>query len=889
MRKNTGKVLSMILAMAMVVSSFSATFVSASTQEVVGTDARVNTVDSGASDDYDVVSDRYEDLTLIEDLDDAYEVQTLDREDLDDVEYVSFTKVSGDSLVKVQRQDDDTKDLVLKKNASGTETIRINYKGTYTDDETDREVTARGSIEVDITANVEGTIVLAPVGSYSETPDDVELAAVNDSGFELALYMARHEEGETPSPVGNWELVKAYQDEDFDSVEGDADYYTNGYFDISSDKNFTKSQDEVNEDISRAEDEAAEDETPGDVINPSDEITRYDADERIFYFGLKHEDEEGGNYYAKTFSTRLEVYAPKVSFDTDGARTPDWDETEKGDRIRVDIGVGRKWRQNGSTEISKLGARTLVSLYGSQNFEDEKYSDIEDDAKIVTGFEIIMDSGSLNVSGGSLESIEGAETVTIENANISGDVKASGSITVGEGARVGGAVKDADQVEIQDGATVGSVDNDSSANENTVTLDGAVVSGNITTDVFTANDNDEYNNSVDGDIKADEFTVEAIDGSFNVDGAMIAASDTAEYTFEGDNIAIGSIDGDYYNPSVTFDDSTVTLAVTNMNSFNTTVVLTNESDVTINGSARLGSVEVEEDSFLRFTADATIDELSGDGMVVAQAGQFHIKGGMADVSLKLNGLAIGSTAFTADTDAVDEYDFNAVGYSLVKEAASSTVDRFVVDAVSFAGLAFDKEFVTIAQGYSDTITLAAYPTGTNAPADARVMWELDGNDDAFNVVVDPNTNVATINVTAYNADDNTANNATIRAYLVDEDGYELEGYVAATCKVTAVAQPEVRGTLRADTTSYTLPVGGIYDIQFSVTGVDATPVVTDSRTGSVFQLTNLGGNKYRVTGVNEGTAYVVATVGDTRVSVAITVDNDATQGGEKGNNVSEIR
>ena len=42
MRKNTGKVLSMILAMAMVVSSFSATFVSASTQEVVGNNARVD-------------------------------------------------------------------------------------------------------------------------------------------------------------------------------------------------------------------------------------------------------------------------------------------------------------------------------------------------------------------------------------------------------------------------------------------------------------------------------------------------------------------------------------------------------------------------------------------------------------------------------------------------------------------------------------------------------------------------------------------------------------------------------------------------------------------------------------------------------------------------------
>ena len=134
MRKNTGKVLSMILAMAMVVSSFSATFVSASTQDVVGNDARVDTkgtFDSGntaeGDDEYHVVSDRYEDLVLISDLDNAYNVQTMDREDLDDVEYVSFTKVSGDSLVKVARSesDDDQRDLLLKKNASGTETSAL--------------------------------------------------------------------------------------------------------------------------------------------------------------------------------------------------------------------------------------------------------------------------------------------------------------------------------------------------------------------------------------------------------------------------------------------------------------------------------------------------------------------------------------------------------------------------------------------------------------------------------------------------------------------------------------------------------------------------------------------------------------------------------------------
>ena len=139
---------------------------------------------------------------------------------------------------------------------------------------------------------------------------------------------------------------------------------------------------------------------------------------------------------------------------------------------------------------------------------------------------------------------------------------------------------------------------------------------------------------------------------------MFARTDAAEYNFEGDNIAIGSIDGDYRDPVVTFDDSTVTIAVTNTNSFNTAFSLTNESDVTISGSARIGSVEVEEDSILRFAADAIVDEASGDGMIVANAGQFHVKSGLADVQLKLNNLAVGATAFTADVDAVDESDFN---------------------------------------------------------------------------------------------------------------------------------------------------------------------------------------------------------------------------------------
>lgn len=590
MRKNTGKVLSMILAMAMVVSSFSATFVSASTQEVVGNDARVNTGKTSATDDYDVVSDKYDDLILIEDLDNAYEVQTLDREDLDDVEYVSFSKVSGDSLVKVVKDEDDSdkRNLMLKKNASGTETIRINYKGTYTDDETDREVTARGSIEVDITANVEGTVVLAPVGTYGGSegsPDDVELAAVNDSGFQLALYMASHDSDRYASEDNSkWDIVEAYRDDDVED-----DDYTDGYFDISSDKNFVTDNDADYDDKS---DWAATDGSTTSYVG------------NIFNFVLKHDDEEGGNYYAKTFSTKLEVYSPKVEVDeADGPSVvyEDTDKTivKKGERIRADIGVGKKWKveKDGHAEISKLGARTLLALdNATTDFEDEKYSDIEKDAKIVTGFEIVMDSGTVAVNGGSIDSIDGAYNVTIENATVNGDVVANAGegseVTVGEGAKVNGTVKDALTIDLQDGASVNAIDESGAA----VTMDGASVSGDVTAKSLTANDNDEYNNSIGGDVEIEEASIEATDGSFNIGGALIAATDTAEFNFEGDNISIGSIDADYFNPTLNFDDATITLAITNMNGFNTILSLTNESDVTINGSARLGSIEVEEDS-----------------------------------------------------------------------------------------------------------------------------------------------------------------------------------------------------------------------------------------------------------------------------------------------------
>jgi hypothetical protein len=103
----------------------------------------------------------------------------------------------------------------------------------------------------------------------------------------------------------------------------------------------------------------------------------------------------------------------------------------------------------------------------------------------------------------------------------------------------------------------------------------------------------------------------------------------------------------------------------------------------------------------------------------------------------------------------------------------------------------------------------------------------------------------------------------------------------------AVTVAKVNGTLKADTTSYTMAPGNIYDVKFSVTGTTATPVVTCN--GKVVSVAPRGNGVYRITGVTPGTAYVQATVGATHVTVTVKVVAGAAASGVKGNNVSVLR
>ena len=631
MKKNTGKVLSLVLAMAMVVTSFSATFVSASTLEVAGTKARVSAIDG--NNKFKVVSDKYDDLVLIDDIDNAFNVLTQDRESVDDVEYVSFSKKSGDSLVKVTKDptDKDKKNLYLRKGASGKETIVVTMKGTYTDDDTDKEVSVRGTIEVEITAYEEGEVILAPYGGDTITgkhPDALKTAAVNDSAMEIALYVAEHsDDNGTP-------LWTAYAPIEDDSMDDNLD----NLFKTSSSKVFAVDPDDVADEDNHVDAISAVD---GKKIvltmiktdaEGKDDSSTADVDER--------------NYYAKVATTKIEMYAPKVTVnEADGVTVG----VEKGDKIKETVGVGKKWRVGegdiSGSVIDKIGARTVI---GSNPDPDDKYSDVQNDVKIVTGYEIIA-NGALSVNGGNIGNITGDGNVTVENATV-GDIDTGDTYDISISNATVGTVKTGKDLDMDEGAKAEAI-NDVVGN---VQIEGATVTGNVVAggDV-TITGTEDNKASVGGDVKfKGALDVTADDGAVEIKGALMAnGDDVSGMNLSGNMLSVGSINADYRDVTVEFSEYKGAVAFTNVAA--ATVNLIDESNVTVNNESKLilASLDIEDGSTFTVTGEAKITDISGEGMLAVNSDKLYVNGGMDSVQFKLlDSPANGKVAFRAETD-----------------------------------------------------------------------------------------------------------------------------------------------------------------------------------------------------------------------------------------------
>lgn len=218
-------------------------------------------------------------------------------------------------------------------------------------------------------------------------------------------------------------------------------------------------------------------------------------------------------------------------------------------------------------------------------------------------------------------------------------------------------------------------------------------------------------------------------------------------------------------------------------------------------------------------------------------------------------------------------DNQATITATVVDADGNTYDDYVAATTKVTGTALPTSTVTLD-------TTKPVTVGTNAV----YQYIAKSSTGAVMSAASSDTQIATVEL--FNA-------ADPRGYK-----FQVKGVAEGTATITttdangAVATltvnvVKVDGTLRADTTTYTFAPGKVYDVKFSTTGTTAVPVVTVN--GKVVSIAPRGNGVYRVTAQNPGTAFVVATVGNTHVSVKFVVANGAASVGVKGNNVSTLK
>ena len=198
------------------------------------------------------------------------------------------------------------------------------------------------------------------------------------------------------------------------------------------------------------------------------------------------------------------------------------------------------------------------------------------------------------------------------------------------------------------------------------------------------------------------------------------------------------------------------------------------------------------------------------------------------------------------------------------------------------------------------------PDQSNVKLDTQVVYMINevslydflvtGNNDTDNITVtSSDESVAT--VALQDAADTRGAKYRVTTHGTGEATITV-GYNGETATMKVVVYPK-GGSITLDTVNYKMAPGNIYDIGVTVTDGNGTALsgeqvqqmvangelrVTDSRTGSIVDLTQLPNGNFRVTGKNAGTCYITYEViqdgvAVTHASVKVDVAAGTTQGG----------
>ena len=430
----------------------------------------------------------------------------------------------------------------------------------------------------------------------------------------------------------------------------------------------------------------------------------------------------------------------------------------------------------GNVTIDKDGSKTTISPYTSAPNMDSDSN--------VAGYDIkVLNETNVNVTGSaSVGKITDAADVSVEDKAKVGDITdATGTVSISGGTV--GALDVKGSVEMSDG-TAASIEADGN-----ISIVGGTVSGDVLTDkdVTIDAEDDEIDTVVNGKVEATNISVDCSSEDGQIRLAKVVLKDDGELNLTGGNVEITELDC-AYEGNVNFVDFQGTLP-TILNAQDISV--DEDSTVVVTGAVELGSLDIAEGGSIEFRDAVEVESVSGDGKLVVGADKLYVSDSISgDVKLRLAGanVNVGDVAYKAAKDVGSTDAFSGVGFTVERNSVDSNTDSFLVRSVSFAGVALDKSEVTIAKGFSDTVTVSNYPASTSLPAGASIVWDYsDADRDVFDITADGAT--LTISVKDYDDVYATSNSFELIATVVDSDGYEIEDYDPATCTVTAI--PEV--------------------------------------------------------------------------------------------------
>lgn len=850
MKKTKGKVLSLILASAMIVSSFSSMMgASAATRTETGELKLAKSNYINKDNEVYLVSTGSESAEVnINTLFGTFSVETYDHETTSDLKFVRASHASGNKIVSINKDEE----LTVRKNASGKEVITLVYEAKY--DRDDKEVTVKASKDITIYADkaYDTFVAEAFTNGATERPDTDFEAAVNETSLTVSVAYAK------PADLG---IVAEYHKVDMNTITSNgtnkAYVKENGELanaELKNKKSFVKSASDVKVGTNQA---APEINDAGDLVLSTD-------------FENQKNNDAGTKIATKAKLASVGSNTLQIKL---GEVKPDGTAFEKFDSSKTDVKVSvvKKWdadinlltgvKDTAVTyEINRKSGKTYL-VAGSLDWDGKNvFSDKQDTttpAVAVNTYDKIVTDGSFKVLGGSVGNLEAAGDITVEDGT-TGDLKAT-SITVEKGTvgtlKVKGDSASGQKITV-DAGKVKAID----AKYAEVVINGGAISGDVVGDIITIDaEDDDIDTSIGGKVTAKK------DDSTNATVSIDASSDasvTVKGTIKGNaevigaNVVLSSIDADY-KYGVVFKDFTGTIkSIVNLDE---ELRVEGDSNFALTGKLVADSIDIEEDATLK-VADATVESIDGEGTFAFVAGKLFVKDNIGDVKLVISeGLVADATAFTSDEGALDGSDLNTIGFTLETKSQNKTTDKHVIKAITFAGVQFDKTDLTIAKGFSDTVTVGNYPAGTTLPTGYTVEWNIDANDDYIAVTTEGN--VATIKALDFNKDRAVDNQGRITATVIDADGNEVEDLLEAAINVTTVEKPASEVTL--DTNKpITLGTGSVYQyIAKSSTGAVLSAASSDAQVATVelFNAADARGYKFQINALKEGKAVITTT------------------------------